>query len=438
MGHRATLQGHLSPGGTQEPHRELQEPTETGGLRRDPRQPRVTQGCHEGVGAPGESQGIPEDLYGGRGSKKHQRHHGGPRRAWGRWGIWRHPGGPQSTWRKGGTGRDPREPGGDGAPADTRGVPRGNPEKMRHPGGPRRACRRRDTCRAPAAPAGDGAGGAGVAPGGANPPGAGSAARHLGGSHRFGLLLGGEVVVESLGFIPGPPRSPGGARRLHSAAAPGHRRLRRLRSVLGGGSARPGSSRSRGRPGGTRFIRHPMKLRGFSPPGHGLTSSGPSAPPRRRPRAPPGDTGELRGIEEGSPAPGQSQRRGRRTPGSEGKGLGTKVASAEPREDTEQEVLGHPRGTPAPARPTPRVSGVWPSLGSTGNSPRVVRAGSWRGWSSQGGGSRGGQRCGGTLLRARVTCAVHWLMELVRVLIKALQSHECWWEQPQSCTLSSG
>lgn len=50
--------------------------------------------------------------------------------------------------------------------------------------------------------------------------GGGAAAR---GSHRFGFLLGGEVVVESLGVLPGPPRRarcPGGARRLHGAAAP--------------------------------------------------------------------------------------------------------------------------------------------------------------------------------------------------------------------------
>lgn len=63
-------------------------------------------------------------------------------------------------------------------------------------------------------------------PGWGLPPRAGG---HLGGgcasrgSHRFGFLLGGEVVVESLGVLPGPPRRarcPGGARRLHGAAAP--------------------------------------------------------------------------------------------------------------------------------------------------------------------------------------------------------------------------
>lgn len=47
-GDTGTVRGHAGTGGDR-------------GLWRDPRQPRATQGCHEGGGAPGDSQGFPQD-----------------------------------------------------------------------------------------------------------------------------------------------------------------------------------------------------------------------------------------------------------------------------------------------------------------------------------------------------------------------------------------
>lgn len=104
-GRAPQLKGHSArtpqlPGGSQEHHKDLKEPRETGGSRRDPGQPRVTQRCREAVGAPGEGHGIPKDLDGGKGSRKYQRHHGGPHGAWRRRGTRRDSGGPQNTWRK--------------------------------------------------------------------------------------------------------------------------------------------------------------------------------------------------------------------------------------------------------------------------------------------------------------------------------------------------
>lgn len=193
---------------------------------------------------------------------------------------------------------------------------------------------------------------------------------HFGGSHRFGLLLGGEVIVESLGLLPRPPRR---ARRLHSAAAPGLRRHRRLRTL-------PGAPGTRAQAGGTRFIRHPMKLRGFSPPGLGLTSSGPS-PSRRSSAGIPVNHG-CGGTEAGA-------LRGRV---SKGKGHQQRAGGDRaPMGDTSSRASG--------------VTGFHPSLRRTGWHPRQGTGWSPRGRSSRGGSCVAGYWCAQALLCARGTCA---------------------------------
>lgn len=117
MGHRATLQGHLGPGGSQEHPRDLREPTEIGG---NPQRPQAPKGNPEmpwrsgsipkasprtwmeagaqrntrnttgeprepgGDGDHGDTPGGPQSTWG---------HREGPQRAWRRWGTHRHPGG---------------------------------------------------------------------------------------------------------------------------------------------------------------------------------------------------------------------------------------------------------------------------------------------------------------------------------------------------------
>lgn len=208
---------------------------------------------------------------------------------------------------------------------------------------PRRALRRWEGClESPGVPAGDGAGGvegSGVSP----------------------------IWVSSWGR---------GCRRklwLHPRAVPVPRRVPAVPSRGGtggtGGSASPGSSRSRGRPGGTRFIRHPMKLRAFSPPGHGLTSSGPSAPRRRR-RAPHGGTGELRGS--------------RREPRLQGRdGGGDRNGRAGDKGGSSREPGGRGAGTLWGHQLLLLDSGVWASLRAQERT---------RGWSVLGAGGDGAAR----------------------------------------------
>lgn len=192
------------------------------------------------------------------GSEKHQRHHGRPHRAWRRWRKWRDSGGPQNTWRKWGT---------------TEGTPE-ILEEMGHPG----------------EPAGDGTPGEPRGTGGRWGRRGGGRARMGwewgGGPHGRERCAGGLSPIWASSWGRGCRRKPW----LHPRADPAAPWQRRLRGTGGSGGsaapaaplrARPGSSRSRGRPGGTRFIWHPMKLWAFSPPGHALTSSGPSAAGRR-------------------------------------------------------------------------------------------------------------------------------------------------------------
>lgn len=127
---------------------------------------------------------------------------------------------------------EPRAPGEDRAPEDRRGpggkgaCSEGDLEEMGHSEGDlegrggrrRRGMQGEHRTQGSTAPGGYRA--ATPLPGLGATSAAGGASR---GSHRFGFLLGGEVVVESLGVLPGPPRRarcPGGARRLHGAAAP--------------------------------------------------------------------------------------------------------------------------------------------------------------------------------------------------------------------------
>lgn len=85
-----------------------------------------------------------------------------------------------------------------------------------------------------------------------------------------------------------------------------------------------------------------MKLRGFSPPGHGLTSSGPS-PPRRRLPAVAASSAEHRGCgwERSAAAPGHSRPRGQ----SQEKGLEEEGTTS--REDLGAGGDGAPTGDPS-------------------------------------------------------------------------------------------
>lgn len=128
-----------------------------------------------------------------------------------------------------------------------------------------------------------------------------------------------------------------------------------------------------------------MKLWGFSPPGHGLTSSGPGPSPPRRP-LPAKHRGA--GRQRSAAAAGHSQPRG------QSREKGPEEEGATGRDDTG--AGGHPPETPAGCRPT---GGRWglptlakSSVAAAGRASREgTRVASTQGWSrgsSHGGGSQ--------------------------------------------------
>lgn len=168
-----------------------------------------------------------------------------------------------------------------------------------------------------------------------------------GGSHRFGFLLGGEVIVESFGFIPGPARCPRGARRFHrGGSAPGHRRHRRLRQSRELPEPRPARRNA--------LYKASHEAPGFQSTGTRINLFGTerSEPPPRCPRRYRGAAG----IEEGRASGGDS----------EGRGWGQRW---------QQQSTGRTRGRDTPGdTSSSRAAGfwVWESLTAHGRA---------RGWS---------------------------------------------------------
>lgn len=117
-------------------------------------------------------------------------------------------------------------------------------------------------------------------------------------SHRFRLLLGGEVIVERLRLIPGPPRRsrcPGGARRLHGTALRAHREL----------------------PAAERLYTASHEAPGFHPTGPLLNLFGTEPAPPRRPQP------HINGFG------GTERSRAETVPGQPNSGLGEKCCCTE-------------------------------------------------------------------------------------------------------------